>query len=727
MIANNGNGKLSLLREYTKVSSWPVALLALITVGMGYISTMNYFLFSELIELATIIIGFSLFLIIFSNYRHLTNQAIPILGIACAFTGIFNFLQVLAYKYSGIFINEDFNLAMQLDVIAKYQYAIGLFIVGISFYKSIKMCYVFIIYGIISITSLLGIFYWQVFPACYVEGLGYTNFKIDSEDTVCLILILSLALLIRNKTYFSFKVFQLLIFFYSASIGTEFIMIIYHNMFAVRTIFANWLKLIAYIFFYCGIEISIKESYEKLCNVSMYLDMMTDAFYILDNKWCFIYINSIAKKYLFRNKETILGKCLWDIYPKNQFFYDQYQRAKTENIAVCFEAQAGIHNSWVEVQAYPFKQGLFICFHDIADRKALERQVGEYNELIHEQVRLLEIDPDSLIICDLDGKITFWNRASEKMYGFSKMEAMGKFEQDLLKSSFPIPLQEIQIELLKNGTWSGEILQNGKVDKQMIVNSCWLLRRNSLGVLSSILKINKDLTQEKRIQQELAGLDQMKLVSQIAAGISHEIRNPMTTVRGYLQLLSLKNELNSYQPKFELMIEEIDRANHIITEFLALAKNKTESLTLQDLNHVIFDLSPLLESDASSCGKHFNAHLFQNSIPLLLDKSEIRQLILNLVRNSLEAVDTDGRVTITTFSDQEEGVLVVKDNGSGIPNEIMDKLGTPFISTKETGTGLGLSICYSIAKHHNAKIDIETGDQGTTFYIKFPLYKEGLI
>jgi signal transduction histidine kinase len=365
---------------------------------------------------------------------------------------------------------------------------------------------------------------------------------------------------------------------------------------------------------------------------------------------------------------------------------------------------------------------IFKNYHYLTNRKLMEEQVVSYQQLLQEQIRLLEYNPDSLLICDLDGKIIFWNQETEKTYGFTKNEAIGKIEHGLLKTIFPIPLAEISDAFLKQGKWSGEILQTTKENKQIIVKSCWLLSKNLLGVPYAIIKTNKDLTQEKRILQELAELDQMKIVSQIAAGISHEIRNPMTTVRGYLQLLSLKNELASYQPKFKLMIEELDRANHIITEFLSLAKNKVVALTPQDLNQVISDLAPLLESDAISCGKQFSISLAKSRIPVLLDKSEIRQLMLNLVRNSLEAVGIDGKITIMTFFEQDKGVLAIKDNGNGIPNEVMDKLGTPFISTKESGTGLGLSICYRIANHHHGKIDIKTGNKGTTFYIRFPLW-----
>lgn len=234
----------------------------------------------------------------------------------------------------------------------------------------------------------------------------------------------------------------------------------------------------------------------------------------------------------------------------------------------------------------------------------------------------------------------------------------------------------------------------------------------------------RDITNEKKMQEELIRYDQFRLISQIAAGISHEIRNPMTTVRGYLQHLSLKANLDEYKSQFELMIEELDRANQIITEFLSLAKNKVVSLSPQDINHIIRNLTPLLEADGTYSDKSFATKLFPNPPLVLLDTNEIRQLIINLVRNGFEATGTGGKVRILTYLENDDMILVIEDNGSGIPDEVMKSIGMPFVTTKDSGTGLGLSICYSIVKRHNAKIDIETGDKGTTFYITFPIHNE---
>jgi signal transduction histidine kinase len=233
-----------------------------------------------------------------------------------------------------------------------------------------------------------------------------------------------------------------------------------------------------------------------------------------------------------------------------------------------------------------------------------------------------------------------------------------------------------------------------------------------------ILELGIDVTEQKQLEKEIAHLERLNLVGEMAAGIGHEIRNPMTAVRGLLQILSKKENNAKYKEYYSLMIEELDRANSIITEFLSLAKNKPVQFKMQNLNKIINTIMPLISADAIIADKRVETDL--NNIPdLNLDEKEIRQLLFNLVRNGLEETSPHGKIIIKTCENAEEVVLSVSDQGKGIEPDILKKIGTPFITTKENGTGLGLAVCYSIAARHNAVIDVQTGPAGTTFNIKF--------
>ena len=236
------------------------------------------------------------------------------------------------------------------------------------------------------------------------------------------------------------------------------------------------------------------------------------------------------------------------------------------------------------------------------------------------------------------------------------------------------------------------------------------------------LHVVTDITEKKRLDAELARLDALNLVGEMAASIGHEVRNPMTTVRGYLQLFQRKAEFSPHGERLATMIEEIDRANAIISEFLSLAKNKNTKLVKGNLNNVIQTLFPLMQADALRLGHQLEVSCC--AIPeTVFDEAELRQLILNLFRNAMEAMELFGIARIRTYCADDAVVLEVSDTGRGIPPEIRDKLGTPFFTTKENGTGLGLAVCYRVAQRHGATIDVDSSPAGTTFSIRFQAVK----
>jgi signal transduction histidine kinase len=254
---------------------------------------------------------------------------------------------------------------------------------------------------------------------------------------------------------------------------------------------------------------------------------------------------------------------------------------------------------------------------------------------------------------------------------------------------------------------------------------CWLIqkqRQTKLALSEEQEKTVQYLSQmeKQKVEVELARLDRLNVIGELAASIGHEVRNPLTTVRGYLQLFQRKQEYGPHNTQFTLMIEELDRANAIITEFLSLAKNKRLDFAPATLNGIIASLFPLLQADAIREGKEIILDLGETP-SIMVDSNEIRQLILNLIRNGLDAMKPGGVITIAVASDSDGVVLSVRDAGEGIPPAIFENLGAPFLTTKENGTGLGLTVCYKIVERHNGIIEVKTGLQGTTFAVRFPL------
>ena len=333
---------------------------------------------------------------------------------------------------------------------------------------------------------------------------------------------------------------------------------------------------------------------------------------------------------------------------------------------------------------------------------------------------IFEASNDVIFILDINtGQIIETNKKSEKVLGYSPEEIYKHTPKMFTAGNYPYTGEE-GLKLLQRAALG---------EPQQVEWLCKDKAGNLLYAEVSIVKVKlqgkeyllatlRDIDERRRIETEMARLDRLHIVGEMAAGIAHEIRNPMTTVRGFIQIMAGKKQFADYKEHFSLMIDELDRANSIISEYLSVARNKTTDMELSNLNSIIKAIYPLIEADANNHGKKVELNLAP--VPdLVLNEKEIRQVILNLTRNGLDAMTAGKKLTITTLSEGEEVILSIKDEGTGIKPEVLSKLGTPFYTTKPEGTGLGLALCYSIAERHQAKIELETGSDGTTFSLRF--------
>ncbi|MEK5447581.1 two-component system sensor histidine kinase NtrB [Paenibacillus sp. FSL R7-0331] len=240
------------------------------------------------------------------------------------------------------------------------------------------------------------------------------------------------------------------------------------------------------------------------------------------------------------------------------------------------------------------------------------------------------------------------------------------------------------------------------------------------GYPDGVVMIVQDVTEEEKIRTELDHVERLTLVGQMAAGITHEIRNPMAVVRGFLQLMREKSpgELDSY---YQIVMDELDRANGIINDFLSLAQSRVSDKEVVQLHHIIEELSPLLWADANLRGQSVELSRCP-ALPLLkLNVREIKQLILNLSRNAMEAMDAKGILTLETRVNSCTVELTIRDTGSGIAQDKLADLFTPFFTTKSQGTGLGLPLCLSIVERHNGTIRVDSAvGEGSAFTIAIP-------
>jgi len=419
-----------------------------------------------------------------------------------------------------------------------------------------------------------------------------------------------------------------------------------------------------------------------------------------------------------------------DFFPRLDKTFESSVRRK-DGTVIPAELQIGE----AEVEEHP----LFVCFiRDITERKAIEQErknqfkrleqlvSARTRELLHTNTslhqsqerfrKIFESSPSLVGIrsCE-DGRYIDVNESWLQNTGYT-CEEMRESTEDLLRfckvdaEGRSVPIREFEPNTrnlrVTYVTKSGQV-RDGLLSTERI----------ELGGKLCELIVLTDITERIHLEKEVARLDRLNLIGEMAAGIAHEIRNPMTTVRGFLQVIQAKGA-PEFAGHIELMLAELDRANAIITEFLTLAKTKMTHQKRQSLGSVIEALYPLIQAEALLSDKQVQLNL-RECPDLLLDEKEVRQLILNMVLNGLEAMKPGGVLTIETSYENGEVVLAIADQGEGIKEELLDKLGTPFVTTKEKGTGLGLAVCYSVAARHNAVIDVKTGKDGTTFYIRF--------
>lgn len=355
--------------------------------------------------------------------------------------------------------------------------------------------------------------------------------------------------------------------------------------------------------------------------------------------------------------------------------------------------------------------------HDITERKLAEEALRRSEERFR---KAFHSSPDMMAMVTFDDeRFVDINNSALDVSGYSRAEVVGRTTQDLGFWARPEDAGKIRAALLAEGrarnlemqfrTKSGEV-RLGVLSAELI----------EVDGRQCVLGTMRDITDQKRMESEWVRLDRLNLVGEMAAGIAHEIRNPMTSVRGFLQILQEKPEYSSHRSFFDLMIDELDRANGIITEFLSLAKGKSIELKSRNLRRSVEALLPLLAADAIKSDKYVGAEL--SDVPkVLYDEKEIRQLVLNLAKNGLEAMSPGGRLTIKVAPEDGHILLSVRDEGGGIRPDLVDRLGTPFLTTKDQGTGLGLAVCYRIAQRHDAAVKVDTGPEGTTFLVRFKI------
>jgi PAS domain S-box-containing protein len=379
------------------------------------------------------------------------------------------------------------------------------------------------------------------------------------------------------------------------------------------------------------------------------------------------------------------------------------------------EARLWSEETWLNfaLDIYPAVDRCYCLARDLTRQKIFEE----------EKLQLLsvaEASLDAIYALDTDGRIRSWNKAAVSIFGYAAEEAIGRSFRML---ALPGQKEEVDavLQLIRQGASYGyETVRQRKNHDLVSLFITMAPIRDFSGVLLGASVVARDITSLQKQKVEMARLDRLNTFAELASVISHEVRNPMTTIGGFLQMLQRRTQDKKQLEYFSIMSEELKRVNAILSEFITIGRHKELKQEKQSLKSIIFSMAPLLEADAAYQGKIIKFSL-NDTVDVLVNANEIRQLVLNLTRNGLEAMEQNGIVQIKTTSKENKVILSVKDSGHGIEEEDLEKLGTAFFSTKENGTGLGLYVCYEIVQRNNATLNVITGTGGTTFMVTFPV------
>lgn len=368
----------------------------------------------------------------------------------------------------------------------------------------------------------------------------------------------------------------------------------------------------------------------------------------------------------------------------------------------------------------PSKVGFVVdTFHEVVSKlKEKERELEILRQRAEDRAVLIEgynenilqSVPSGVMSFNEELKITKVNLSAEKILELKRESALGRYHTEVLNKPITDLLKEKKI--IERGEISYSTPSGKKIWLGLTLSP---LKDKESRTIGQIL-VFTDLTQLKALESQMELRSRLSSLGEISAGIAHELRNPMAVIAGYTKLLSKKVD-NSLKPTVDAIAKETNVMNRIISDFLSFAKPAELNISDVDLKRIIENCVVTLAAGR----KDIKIHLDIDGLPILKgDEVLLRQAFTNLIQNAVEAMPTGGDLMIRS-SIRDFLEVSLSDTGSGIAENMVDKIFLPFFTTKDKGTGLGLSIVQKIIVSHGGSIFVESNNKGATFRIRFPL------
>lgn len=341
----------------------------------------------------------------------------------------------------------------------------------------------------------------------------------------------------------------------------------------------------------------------------------------------------------------------------------------------------------------------------------LEQNLKKFKQLFNHAL-------EAIVLCRSNMEIAEVNDRACELLQLSKEELIGKSAEAFFIKNGKEVIRSKWEEVLHGKKITGEFryrTPDGYVRE--IEYSC---EKNIVDHLH--VTILKDITDQKLTEQKLLKAETLNVVGELAAGVAHEIRNPLTSLKGFVQLI--QNQTDDFNQYLSIILSEVDRIEHIIKEFLVLSKSNSQNFEMACVADIIRDTVDLLNTQAIMKNIEIKTEI-ADQLPLVFcDPMQLKQVFINFVKNAIEASSIGDCVEVKmNLCEKKECVKIqIRDYGCGMDEIVLKKIGKPFFTTKDEGTGLGLMVSTNIIKHHNGKLDVKSKKgKGTDFIISIPV------